>query len=124
MTRARAIITFASGRRAKWGIVVFWLIVVALAGPLSGKLTGAGKNDSSSWLPAKAESTQVLNLHSKVQSPIVFTAVVVYDRPSGLTSADKAKAAADRARFAGVTGVGRAQLAGPIVSHDGKAIET
>jgi RND superfamily putative drug exporter len=124
MSRARAIITFASGRRAKWGIVVFWLIVVALAGPLSGKLTGAEKNDSSSWLPAKAESTQVLNLQSKIQSPNVFTAVVVYDRPSGLTSADKAKAAADRARFAGVAGVVQAQLAGPIVSQDGKAIET
>ena len=40
MSRARAIITFASGRRAKWGVVVFWLIIVALAGPLSGKLTG------------------------------------------------------------------------------------
>src|ERR1700761_5960819 len=124
MSRARAIITFASGRRAKWGIVVFWLIVVALAGPLSGKLTGAEKNDSSSWLPAKAESTQVLNLQSKIQSPNIFTAVVVYDRPSGLTSADKAKAVADRAKFAGVSGVVRAQLAGPIVSKDGKAIET
>src|SRR6202012_5351980 len=124
MSRARAIITFASGRRAKWGIVVFWLIVVALAGPLSGKLTGAEKNDSSSWLPAKAESTQVLNLQSKIQSPNIFTAVVVYDRPSGLTSADKAKAAADLTRFEGVTGVVRAQVAGPIVSRDGTAIET
>ena len=102
MSRARAIITFASGRRAKVGVVLFWLIIVALAGPLSGKLTGAEKNDSSSWLPAKAESTQVLNLESKIQSPNIFTAVVVYDRPSGLTSADKAKAAADRVRFAGV----------------------
>src|ERR1700748_2114902 len=124
MSRARAIITFASGRRAKWGVLVFWLIIVALAGPLSGKLTGAEKNDSSSWLPAKAESTQVLNLQSKIQSPNIFTAVVVYDRASGLTSADKAKAAADRAKFAGVSGVVKAQLAGPIVSQDGKAIET
>jgi len=124
MSRARAIITFASGRRAKVGVVVFWLIIVALAGPLSGKLTGAEKNDSSSWLPAKAESTQVLNLESKIQSPNIFDAVVVYDRPSGLTNADKAKAAADRARFAGVAGVVRGQVAGPIVSQDGKAIET
>ena len=124
MSRARAIITFASGRRAKWGVVVFWLIIVALAGPLSGKLTGAEKNDSSSWLPAKAESTQVLNLQSKIQSPNIFTAVVVYDRPSGLTSADKAKATADRAKFTSVSGVVRAQVAGPIVSQDGKAIET
>src|ERR1700728_2041166 len=124
MNRARAIITFASGRRAKWGVVVFWLIIVALAGPLSGKLMSAEKNDASSWLPAKAESTQVLNLQSKIQSPNIFTAVVVYDRPSGLTSADKAKAAADRARFTGVAGVVQAQLAGPIVSQDGKAIQT
>ncbi|HYY19990.1 MAG TPA: MMPL family transporter [Streptosporangiaceae bacterium] len=124
MSRARAIITFASGRRAKWGVVVFWLLIVALAGPLSGKLTGAEKNDSSSWLPAKAESTQVLDLQSKIQSPNVFTAVVVYDRPSGLTSADKAKAAADRARFATVAGVVSGKVTGPIVSQDGKAIET
>src|ERR1700734_4405626 len=113
MSRARAILALASGRRAKWGVVVFWLIVVALAGPLSGKLTGAEKNDASSWLPAKAESTQVLNLQSKIQSPNGFTAVVVYDRPSGLTSADKAKAAADVARFKGVAGGGAAQGAGP-----------
>src|SRR6201996_4766196 len=124
MSRARAIITFASGRRAKWGIVVFWLIVVALAGPLSGKLTGAEKNDSSSWLPAKAESTQVLNLQSKIQSPNIFTAVVVYDRPSGLTGADIAKAKADVTRFKGVSGVAGQQVAGPIPSQDRKAIET
>src|SRR6202034_1103463 len=119
MNRARAIITFASGRRAKWGVVVFWLIIVALAGPLSGKLMSAEKNDASSWLPAKAESTQVLNLQSKVQSPNVFTAVVVYDRPSGLTSADKAKAVADLSRFKGVSGVVPGQVAGPILAQDG-----
>src|SRR3984957_4721122 len=124
MSRARAILALASGRRAKWAVVVFWLIIVALAGPLSGKLTGAEKNDASSWLPAKAESTQVLNLQSKIQSPNVFTAVVVYDRPSGLTSADKAKAAADVAQFKGVAGGVDPQGAGPIVAQDGKAIET
>ena len=100
MSRARTIVAIASGRRAKWAVLVFWLIIVALAGPLSGKLTGAEKNDSSAWLPAKAESTQVLNLQSKFQSPNIFTGVVVYDRPSGLTSADRAKAIADAKRFA------------------------
>src|ERR1700679_2226470 len=101
MSRARSIITVASGRRAKWAVVVFWLIIVAVAGPLSGTLTGAEKNDSSASPPAKAESTKVLDLQSQFQSPNIFTAVVVYDRPSGLTSADRAKAAAERARFAG-----------------------
>src|ERR1700722_2528587 len=120
MSRARAILTLASGRRAKWAVVVFWLIIVALAGPLSGKLMSAEKNDASSWLPAKAESTQVVNLQSKIQSPNVFTAVVVYHRPSGLTSADRAKVAAARTRFTQVSGVVGAQVAGPGLSQKRK----
>ncbi len=124
MSRGRRILTIASGRRTKWAILVFWLIIVALAGPLSGKLTGAEKNDSSAWLPAQAESTKVLDLQSQFQSPNVFTGVVVYDRPSGLTSGDRAKAVADAHRFAGVTGVVPGQVQGPIFARDGKAIET
>ena len=125
MSRGRRILTIASGRRAKWAVLVFWLIIVALAGPLSGKLTGAEKNDSSSWLPAKAESTKVLNLQSQFQSPNIFAGVVVYDRPAGLTSADRAKAVADaKRRFADVTGVVPGQVQGPIIASDGKAIET
>ena len=124
MSRARTLIGVASGRRAKWAVVVFWLIIVAVAGPLSGKLTGAEKNDSSSWLPAKAESTKVLDLQSRFQSPNIFTAVVVYDRPSGLTGADRAKAAADAKRFAQVNGVVPGQVTGPFLAQDDKAIET
>ena len=76
------------------------------------------------WLPANAESTKVLDVQSRFQSPNIFTAVVVYDRPSGLTSADKAKGAADARRFAGVAGVVRSQLTGPVLATDGKALET
>jgi hypothetical protein len=43
MSRARTLISVASGRRAKWAVVVFWPIIVAVAGPLSGKLTGGGE---------------------------------------------------------------------------------
>ena len=124
MSRARTIMGLASGRRTKWAVLVCWLIIVAVAAPLTRNLTGAEKNDSSAWLPAKAESTKVLDLQSQFQSPNIFTAVVVYDRPSGLTSADHAKAKADALRFAGATGVVRGQVAGPIIAADGKAIET
>ncbi|HET6190636.1 MAG TPA: hypothetical protein VFE59_27000, partial [Trebonia sp.] len=64
MSFLRRMATASSGRRAKWLVLVGWLIIVAVAGPLSGKLMGAEKNDASAWLPAKAESTQVLNLRS------------------------------------------------------------
>ena len=124
MSKASAIIRLPAGRRTKWAVLVFWLIVVAVIGPLAGKLTSAEKNDASAWLPAAAELTKVLDIQSRFQSPNIYAAVVVYDRPSGLTGADKAKAAADARRFAGVHGVVRSQLAGPIPSADGKALET
>src|SRR5215471_16875278 len=99
MSTARALLRVPGGRRTKWLVVVFWLVVVAAVGPLSGKLMGAEKNDASAWLPAKAESTKVVNLQAEVQSPNIFPAVVVYSRSSGVTPADRAKAAADARSF-------------------------
>ncbi|HEY0933249.1 MAG TPA: MMPL family transporter, partial [Trebonia sp.] len=124
MAAIRGFLYSPAGRRTKWLILVFWLLLVVLAGPLSGKLTGAEKNDSSSWLPPKAESTQVLDLRSKVVSPNVYPAVLVYDRPSGVTAADKAKTTADAAKLAALPGVVRGSVSGPVLSADGKAVST
>jgi RND superfamily putative drug exporter len=124
MSRIGSIARLPAGRRGKWVVVAFWLIVVALAGPLAGKLTSAEKNDAQNWLPASAESTQVLQLQSQAQSADIIPAVVVYDRPSGITAADQAKAAADAEAFAKVSGVVDAQIAGPQVARDGQAIQT
>jgi putative drug exporter of the RND superfamily len=124
MSKARAIVGFPSGRRGKWVVLVLWIVILAVAGSLAGKLTGAEKNDAQSWLPPQAQSTKVLALQSRFQSPNVYSAVVVYDRPSGLTAADRAKAASDAARFTTVSGVVRGQVAGPFVARDGQAIET
>jgi RND superfamily putative drug exporter len=124
MSKARALLRVPGGRRTKWLVLVFWLIVVAAAGPLAGKLTGAEKNDSSAWLPAKAESTQVVNLQAKVQSPNIFPGVVTYSRPSGVTAADKAKATADARSFGQVKGVIGGQIQGPVVAKNQRAIET
>ena len=124
MNTARSIMRLPSGRRTKWLILVFWVIVVVALGPLASKLTGAEKNDSQAWLPAKAESTKVLNLQSSFQSPNIFPGVVVYSRPSGVTAADKAKATADARRFATVHHVVAGEIQGPFVAKDGRAIET
>jgi putative drug exporter of the RND superfamily len=124
MSKASAIVRVPGGRRTKWIVLVFWLIVLAVAGPLSGKLTGAEKNDAKAYLPAGVESTKVLDLQSKFQSPNMYPAVVVYDRAAGLTVADRAKAAADARRFTSVAGVVAGQIAGPYYARDGRAIET
>jgi RND superfamily putative drug exporter len=124
MSALRGLVRAPADRRLKWLVLVCWLVLVAVAGPLSGKLTGAEKNDSSAWLPPKAESTQVLNLRSQFVSPNVYPAIIVYDRASGITPADKAKAAADVAAFGGVAHVVRGQVAGPFPAADGTALET
>ncbi len=124
MSKARAIVSFPSGRRGKWVVLILWIIILAVAGSLAGKLTGAERNDAQSWLPAQAQSTKVLALQSKFQSPNVFSAVVVYDRPAGLTAADRAKAASDAAKFKTISGVVRGQVSGPFFARDGQAIET
>ena len=124
MNGIRKLAEIPAGSWTKWVVVGFWVIVLVIMLPLSTKLTGAEKNDAKYWLPGNAESTKVLDVQSRFQSPNVYTGVVVYVRASGITAADRAKAAADARRFAGVPGVVPGQIVGPIDSADGRAIET
>ncbi|HLK72283.1 MAG TPA: MMPL family transporter [Streptosporangiaceae bacterium] len=117
------LIAIICGRRTKWVIVVFWLLVVAALGGLAGKLQGAEKNDASSYLPASAESTHELNEQAAFQSKNYNPALVVYVRDSGITQADMDKATADAKYFATLSVVD-GRVAKPQVSKDHKAIVT
>jgi len=121
--KASRIAALPCGRRTKYLVLVFWLIVLWLAFPLAGKLMGAEKNDASAYLPASAESTQELNLQSKFTPKNLNPAVVVYVRPSGITPADRRKAAADARIFAALPAV-HGRVAGPFPSSDHKALQT
>jgi RND superfamily putative drug exporter len=111
------------GRRTKYIVVVFWILVVAALGGLAGKLQGAEKNDASAYLPSSAESTQELNQQNLFQSKNLNPALVVYVRDSGVTTADIQKAAADARYFASLPAV-NGRVAPPAVSTDHKAIQT
>ena len=110
------------GRRTKWVVVVFWVLVIVLTGSLAGKLQGAEKNDASSYLPASAESTQELNAQARFTSKNLNPAVVVYQRTSGITAADFRKAQADARSFAALPAV-HGRVTGPIRSKDHQALE-
>ena len=110
-----------SGRHSKYGVLLFWVIVIALTGSLAGKLMGAEKNDASAYLPASAEATQALNLQDHFTAKNLNPAVVIYVRPSGLTRADLAKVASDARKFAALRHAG--QVIGPIPSKDHQAAE-
>ena len=124
MSRLRRIAEIPAGTWTRWVVAGFWIVILVIAFPLSAKLTGAEKNDAKAWLPAHSESTRVLDVQARFQSPNVYTAVVVYQRGSGLTVADRAKIAADARDFARLAMVGPGQVAGPIPSADGRAAET
>jgi putative drug exporter of the RND superfamily len=111
------------GRRSKYLVVAFWVLVVALLGPLAGKLQGAEKNDASAYLPSSAESTQELNEQGIFQSKNLNPALVVYVRATGVTQADLHKAEADAKSFASLPAV-NGRVAPPKVSADHKAIQT
>jgi RND superfamily putative drug exporter len=123
MSGTRRIANLVCGRWSKWGVLVFWIAVFVVAGPLSGKLNSAQKNDASSWLPKNAESTQVVDLAKRFTPSDVFPALVVYERSGGpVTAADRAKVAADMQRFVGVQDV-TGKVLGPIPSTDGQALQ-
>ena len=124
MSGLRKLAEIPAGSWTKWVVVGFWVVVLVLALPLSSKLKGAEKNDAKQWLPGNAESTKVVDLQSRFQPPNIQSAVVVYARASGLTAADRAKAAADARSFAEIPGVGPGRVTGPIPSADGQALET
>jgi len=123
MKAAQRIASLPCGRWTKWLVLAFWLALLVVSWPLAGKLTGAQQNDSAAWLPANAESTEVLELQRAFQPDETFPAVVVYERRDGITEADRAAAAADATAFAAVDGVNE-QVTGPVPAKDGQALET
>ena len=122
MRAVYAILTFAAGRRTKWLVVLFWAAVLAVAVPYAGKLMSAESNEVSSYLPANAESTAVLALEKQFPSGQTVPAVVIYYRATGLTGADRAKAAADHDAIIAQHLDLSLPPSPPIPSQDGKAI--
>ncbi|MEV4702469.1 MMPL family transporter [Actinoplanes sp. NPDC049316] len=111
------------GRWTKWIVLGLWVVVLAVAGPLAGKLTGVEKNDNSAWLPGSAEATEVADLQARFGPDDIVPAVIVYERSGGVTAADRAKATADVTGLQRVPGVA-GQVAGPVPAKDGQALQT
>src|SRR3954462_9375248 len=91
-------------------------------GSLAGKLSGAQKNDTKSWLPGSSESTQALDRQEAFKSSNTYEAVILYSRDSGLTQADRAKTTSDAPKFKTVGDLD-GQIAGPVFAKDGKAAQ-
>ncbi len=85
-----------TGRRAKWTVIVVWIVVLFALVPLGGKLGDVTNSQTQTFLPKSAESTAVLKLlNERFAGGDMANGLVVYQRTGGLTAADRARIAAD-----------------------------
>jgi putative drug exporter of the RND superfamily len=92
----RRLARVVAGRRAKWAVVAFWILLAVALGPIGSKLGDETQDDTTSFLPESAESTEVVRiLDDDFESGETTQGLIVYERDGGLTEADKAKIAQD-----------------------------
>ena len=88
---------FVTGRRTKWVTLGLWILLLAICGPIGSKVSKITDDRQEAFLPKKAQSTQVIKLQkSEFRGGQTVNALVIYQRPGGLTPADRAKIAADQ----------------------------
>ena len=103
-------------------IVGAWLLLAGAAAPFATKLSSLQKNDLADFLPSTAEATQVLKLQAGFENAKVLPAVIVFERPGGVTAEDRATVSSEIAGVAGLKGV-VGQPSPVIASSDGKALQ-
>ncbi|WP_067462159.1 MMPL family transporter [Nocardia amamiensis] len=112
-----------TGRRSKWVVVIAWIIALVAIGGLASELKGAQTNDAVEWLPGSAESTRAFEASQKFLDADESSAVLVYERPSGITPADVSAAEADVAALGKSEHVIAEKVVGPVPSKDGQALQ-
>src|SRR5687767_11338025 len=82
-------------RRPRWRwvlptlMVLAWLVFGGFSSQFQSRLAEVQKNDNASFLPASAESTEATNLQASFSDKRVLPAVLVFERPAGLTMTDQ-----------------------------------
>lgn len=113
------------GRRITRGMVLVAILGVVFflfggaGGQYQGKLSSVQKNDNAAYLPASAESTEVDTDSQAFQSVQTIPGFLVYQRPGGLTAADRAAIERAPATVRTISGVAADQVGQPVFASDG-----
>jgi RND superfamily putative drug exporter len=116
-----AIAAFVAGRRSKFVVLALWIVTIAALGPFVGKFEDAQENEPSSFLPADAESVQVLDASDEFPGGEVTPAIVVFRDENGLDEAAREAIAGRRTAFAESGIPGARGASPPVSSQDGSA---
>ncbi|MGW2204233.1 MMPL family transporter [Streptomyces sp. NPDC001774] len=107
-------------RTVGWGVLALWVILIALAAPLAGKLGDVQRDRAVDYLPASADSTQVAKITEQLPGGDSTDLVLVYHRDGGLSAADKATAAREVERVAAEHPLTSPPV--PVPSEDGSTL--
>jgi RND superfamily putative drug exporter len=100
-----SVFALPAGRLAKVVVFVAWLaiVLVTVGTNLPGKFADAEENESTSFLPGDAESTQALQVTERLQGGEKAATVIVYRRDGGITEADREAITQDVSKLDGIT---------------------
>jgi putative drug exporter of the RND superfamily len=114
----KTIAAWASGRRTKWYVVGFWVLLMAVA-TLPGQLTEVTEDRISSFLPDDSAAIVADKvIQERFPGGQTTSAVAVYHRDGGLTDADQQSIADEAQEMAGVE-----HVLPPVVPFSGDAPE-
>jgi len=92
----RGLASIVAGRRSKWVVLVFWIIAIVVMLPVGSKLSDETTDDTESFLPNSAESTEVVRqLDQEFSAGETTFGLIVYQDKNGLSAEDRQKIAAD-----------------------------
>jgi putative drug exporter of the RND superfamily len=118
-----AALRLPTGRRSKFLVIAAWFVVLVAVGRNSVDLTKIQKSDPADYIPSNAEAAKARDQAVRFVSGRLTPAAVIYRRDGGLTAADRAKVASDRAAFgSGPQPVGVVDA--PVFSRDGTSALT
>lgn len=99
----KSITALTTGRRSKFAVVAFWVILGFALSSLQPKLQDATTNENEAFLPESAESTEVNDLiEERFPDGREVDGIVAYENSGGLTAADRKRISADALTIAGL----------------------
>ncbi len=106
-------------------LVLVWLVIGGIGGPVFGKLSDVSSNDQVNFLPSSADSTKVQKQLTNFLSSKNVPAVIVISSDQKISPKSFVHYVQIKSKLSSVNGIqsGPNGVLGPIPSKDGKALE-
>jgi RND superfamily putative drug exporter len=104
-------------------LILVWFAMFGAGGAAFGRISDVSTNDQVQQLPASADATRVQALQAEFRGDDLLPGVLIYERPGGLTAADKTEITAQIADLAELDGIVTESVSPAIFADDGEAAE-